>query len=121
MNESGSSKIQDWFDFCDEIRATEIRTQYFQEPENDLGLWITTTTLYFNYLGLNPEQAKAFLVNLLTKAQEGKKRDGVNGSSWQHSLSPEEETLVDLLHLKNHYTNYGIELYVTTCQKNLIQ
>ena len=121
MTESGLSGTEDWFSFCDNVRSVNIRTRYFLEPKNDPDFWIATTSQYFNYLGLTLEQAETFLNNLLIKAQEGRRIDGVNGSSWQDSLSEDEQTLARLLHFENHYTNWGIELYVTTCQKSLTQ
>lgn len=112
--------LEDWFQLCQSVRSVNISTQYFLDPESDPNLWIRSTTEYFNYLGLTLEEARIFLDNWLRKARECKKKDGVNGSSWEDSLSEQEDTLAKLLHFKNYYTNYGIELYVTTCQKNLI-
>lgn len=109
----------DYLAFSDSVHAVESRTQYFaggleNEDYSDCNLWLYTTTKYFNYLGLTVEQAKKFLDDLLQKAQKAKTVDGVNGQEWQYILSEQEDGLTSLLHLKNYYTNCGIELYVTT-------
>lgn len=113
----------DYFAFSDSVHAVESRTQYFAgglENEDDPDLWLYTTTKYFNYLGLTRDQARKFLDDLLEKAQRAKTIDGVNGQEWEYSLSEQEDALTSLLHLKNSYTNYGIELYATTMQAALL-
>ena len=97
------------------------RTEHFTIPQNEgieIRGWIYGTNEYFNELGLTKEEGQQFLENLLEKAQQAKKRDGVNGTSWQDDLSDEEHELVSSIHLRNFYTNCGIELYVRLCREN---